>query len=243
MHTTEVKQTKTPQEKKALSYKKDRHTFAWSSDKGLRKARPKRKANANQQLRRRADVEVQGLVKTGEPADEDLCITNGLISTGRTRKRFQKILSCNLPEAIEVKQRRRQVREGRRVRQRQSQIEETKTAVSFLLRINKKEALALIDAIALRRLAYGEVLKLRERNPELVSTAEWFCQYHWRWTARNLLRSDRERLNKLDECIKEIHRIVQVRVRANQRVAPRGFGATCRNLLATIQTLASCLAS
>jgi hypothetical protein len=238
-----VKPPKTPQEKKALSYKKDRHTFAWHSDKGLRKARPKRKANANQQYRRKADVEVQGLLKTAEPGNEDACVTNDLLSSGLTKKRLRKIVSCSLREAIAYKQEGRIATEGRRVRRRQSQMEETRTAVAFLLRINKKEALALIDAIVLQRIAYGEFLKLRERNPELVNTAMWFWQYPWRWTARNLLRSDRERLNKLDECIKEIDRIVQVRVRANQRVAPRGFAATCRNLLATIQTLASCLAS
>jgi len=102
-------------------------------------------------------------------------------------------------------------------------MEETQTAVSFLLRIDKKEALALIDALVLQRIAHGEFLKLRERNPELANTAKWFWQYQWRWTARSLLRSDRERSNKLDECIKEIDRIVEVRVRTNQRVAPRGF--------------------
>jgi hypothetical protein len=220
-----VRQPKTPQEKKALSYKKDRHTFAWHSDKGLRKARPKRKASANQRYRRKADVRLQGLLKTAEPGNEDACVTNELLSSGLTRKRLSKILSCTLPEAIEVKQHRRQVREGRKVRVHQRQIEEAKSVASFLSKFNKQKALTLIDAIKLQRSEFAAFWKLRDSSPELFNTTQLLFSSGWspgHFEALRLLGFDPDRLNKL---IKYINRIAAERERPKQ---PRSAAARNR---------------
>jgi hypothetical protein len=202
------KQNKTPQEKKALSYKKDRHTFAWHSDKGLRKARPKRKATANQQFRRLADVTLHGLLKTAEPGSEDTCVTNERLSSGVTRKRLRKIDSVPLPEAIAVKQMRRRAREGRKARMHERQIKEAKTVVSFFMRLTKQEALTLVEINELRPSDFAKFLRLDKPNPELVRAALWFRDWtHSVESARELLGFDKEWLKKLNECVKKVDRI------------------------------------
>jgi hypothetical protein len=217
-HTYGVKEPKrkTPQEKKALSYERDRHTFAWHSDKGLRKARPKRKATANQEFRRRADGAGKGLLKTGEPANEESSVTNALVAFGMTKKRLRKIDSVPLSQAIAVKQWHRQIREGRKVRVTQREVEEAKSALAFISNMNKKDTLAFVDAITPIRLDSAGRRDLQQRSPALFNAVEWFGNCGL-WRARRVLRSEKEWLDRIDNCTKKINRIIQERERIKRR--------------------------
>jgi hypothetical protein len=209
---------KTPQEKKALSYERDRHTQAWHTDKGLRIARRRRKATANQQFRRRADAELKDLLKAGEPADEETRVTNALVKSGLIKKRLRKILSAPLREAIARKQEGRRSGEERSVRQSQRDDENAKAAISFLGAMNKKTTLLFIDGLVSLRRDYSEFHKLKRSNPELGNAIEWARSWGW-ITAQTgrFARSNPEWATKLDTAIKNINRIAQETGRSKQR--------------------------
>jgi hypothetical protein len=57
---------RTPQEKKSLSYVKDRRSVYDGSDKAARKAIPRRKAGENRKSRRKANQSVKAVEKSDE---------------------------------------------------------------------------------------------------------------------------------------------------------------------------------
>lgn len=61
---------KTPQQKKALSYAKDRRNVYGENDKASRKAIPKRKAEQNRQVRRKAKQRLDNLKHANEETVE-----------------------------------------------------------------------------------------------------------------------------------------------------------------------------
>lgn len=164
-----AKERKSPQEKKELEYKRDRHEFAWHSDKGLPLARPRRKAGINRKYRHKADTAVRQVVKNddlGNTSD----ISNELIANGIFRRRLSKVPPPTLKEAIAEKLQRRQQRESRKPTKVEKCYREGTSAIEALERMDALESLKFLDLLK----SYSQHIfkKPSERDP-MWSTATW----------------------------------------------------------------------
>jgi len=209
---------KSPQEKKALSYEKDRRTFAWHSDKGLRIARHKRKATANRRTRRIVDAALDAVLRTGEAASEESGVTNALIREGLIKNPLSKISSVPLSRAIAIKHRNRQAAAGHNVRAREREAETARNVVSFLSGMSKGTTLGLISALESSSYDYMRFEKWRE--PDIGRVARWIQN----WSRGMIqttrpLRNDPELASEFERCVARINRVAAQRGRTNRRVS------------------------
>ena len=95
---------KSPQEKKALSYAKDRRNAYGESDKASRRAIPRHKANVNRANRRAASTLLVGAVGS---VDVERADTVATVLAGRRPKRWRKWPDRRLDEHVAHVQKRR----------------------------------------------------------------------------------------------------------------------------------------
>ncbi len=164
-----ARERKSPQEKKELEYKRDRHEFAWHSDKGLRLARPRRKAGINRNYRHKADTVVRQVVKKDDLGNE-ADVSNELIANGIFRKRLWKVRPPTLKEAIAEKLKRRQQRESRKPIKIEKCYREGTSAIEALERMNAVESLKFL---ALLKSYSQHLFKKPSERDSMWSTATW----------------------------------------------------------------------
>ncbi|MGV7735090.1 hypothetical protein PJI18_09910 [Mycobacterium kansasii] len=111
---------RSPQEKKRLSYDKDRRSRYGESDKGSRKAVPLHKRKVNRANRHRDRQTLLGSTGVRQPDTED---TTDDRLHGKKRKTWRKWPGPTLREAVESSLKGRQVRAGRKKRARASRSE------------------------------------------------------------------------------------------------------------------------
>ncbi|MEM7703004.1 MAG: hypothetical protein AAF251_13780 [Pseudomonadota bacterium] len=114
-----LKRRRSPQEKKALSYAKDRRNCYGESDKGARKTIPRNKAKGHRSLRRRAASSLSRYETLNE--DEAALTENALVSDLDRLGRWKKAPDQTLADHLKQQGKRRHYRDGRRVWERKNQ--------------------------------------------------------------------------------------------------------------------------
>ena len=114
-----LKRRRSPKEKKALSYEKDRRNCYGESDKGARKTIPRNKAKGHRSLRRRAAASLSRYETLEE--DEAALTENALRSDLDRFKRWKKSPDQPLADHLKQQSKRRTYRDGRRVWERKNQ--------------------------------------------------------------------------------------------------------------------------
>ena len=107
-----IKRRRSPAEKKALSYAKDRRNCYGENDKASRKAIPRSKAKGHRADRRKA----AGALKQHEVMDEDQAalVENELVNDLGRHKRWTKEPDRSLGEYVDRQKAKRQNRIGRK---------------------------------------------------------------------------------------------------------------------------------
>ena len=100
---------RTPQEKKALSYAKDRRNSYGENDKASRKAIPKRKAEVNRSYRRKIEGAMNEILSTNDP-EAMLEIADDASSI--RRRDWKKAPDAPLGEVVEKKLKNRELHDG-----------------------------------------------------------------------------------------------------------------------------------
>lgn len=100
-----IMRKKTPQEKKQLSYKKDRRNCYGESPHGARKSIPRRKKLRNRANRK---YQEQQLTITGRKLDDDLAEQIETRLYQKAPKVWNKVADAPLKKTVERKQQRRQ---------------------------------------------------------------------------------------------------------------------------------------
>ncbi|MEM7689704.1 MAG: hypothetical protein AAF291_11850 [Pseudomonadota bacterium] len=107
-----LKRRRSPQEKKALSYAKDRRNCYGENDKASRKNIPRRKAKGHRSLRRRAASSLSRYETLGE--DEAALKENELVSDLNRKQRWRKSPDRPLADHVSEQAAKRQYRDGRK---------------------------------------------------------------------------------------------------------------------------------
>ena len=106
------KRRRSPAEKKALSYEKDRRNGYMANDKASRKGIPLSKAKGHRADRRKASSALSDYENLDE--EEADLVENALVNDVERIKRWKKSPDQSLRDHVETQQGRREFREGRK---------------------------------------------------------------------------------------------------------------------------------
>ncbi|MEO0871334.1 MAG: hypothetical protein AAFY19_05140 [Pseudomonadota bacterium] len=133
-----LKRRRSPQEKKALSYAKDRRNSYGENDKASRKNIPRSKARGHRSLRRRAASSLNRYEVLGE--DEAALTENELVSDLDRKQRWQKSPDRPLSDHVTEQTARRQYRDGRKFWYKKNKTKaEAEGSVGFMSSWNSSE--------------------------------------------------------------------------------------------------------